>query len=173
MTPDALVRRKDQVGGLLLLVVGGGAALQSTHYSLGTLGRMGPGYFPLTLSVLLMVCGVLVFVGSLLRQPAVAEQAPSAGGPVLHAEPHPAHGSGPLFDVRAWGCVLGGLASFIVLGQYGGLLPASFAVVFISALGDRQNSWRMALLLALILTVVAWLLFGVALKLNMPLIVGQ
>ena len=37
--------------------------------------------------------------------------------------------------------------TFILLGKYGGLVPATFALVFISAMGDRQHTPRSAALL--------------------------
>ena len=42
-------------------------------------------------------------------------------------------------DWRGWGCIIGGLLAFIALGKFGGLVPATLALVFISAMGDRQH----------------------------------
>ena len=47
-------------------------------------------------------------------------------------------------DWRGWGCIIGGLLTFILVGKYGGLVPATFALVFISAMGDRQHTPRSA-----------------------------
>ncbi|MEJ0045599.1 MAG: hypothetical protein WDN04_05275 [Rhodospirillales bacterium] len=42
---------------------------------------------------------------------------------------------------RGWICIVASVLAFVVLGKYGGLLPATFAIVFIAALGDRDNVW--------------------------------
>ena len=55
-----------------------------------------------------------------------------------------AHLDGPLVQWRGWLCIVGGVLAFVVLGERGGLVPASFAAVFISAMGDRRNTWRSA-----------------------------
>jgi hypothetical protein len=41
---------------------------------------------------------------------------------------------------RGWLCICSSIVAFAVIGKYGGLLPATFAIVFIAALGDRQNT---------------------------------
>jgi len=41
----------------------------------------------------------------------------------------------PKPEWRAWLCILAGPILFIILGSLGGLLPATFACVFVSALG--------------------------------------
>ena len=38
----------------------------------------------------------------------------------------------------AWACIIAGPVLFIICGEYGGLIPATFACVFVSALGDRE-----------------------------------
>jgi len=59
------INRKDFLGGGLMLLLGLGAAFQASHYELGSLRRMGPGYFPLALGVILAVTGSLILLGSL------------------------------------------------------------------------------------------------------------
>ena len=60
--------------------------------------------------------------------------------------------------------------AFIVLGKYGGLLPATFAITFISALGDRQNTIVKALILSLAMVAIALVVFWWALQMQFPLI---
>jgi hypothetical protein len=57
----------------------------------------------------------------------------------------------------------------VVLGQYGGLLPATFAVVFISALGDRQNTVKGAFLLSIVMCAVCVAVFWYGLQVQFPL----
>lgn len=44
--------------GVLFIALGGLAAYTSLEYDLGTLRRMGPGFFPLLISILLLGCGI-------------------------------------------------------------------------------------------------------------------
>jgi hypothetical protein len=50
---------KDAVAGLLFLAIGGAAWLGSHDYQIGTATRMGPGYFPQCLGLLLIVLGAI------------------------------------------------------------------------------------------------------------------
>jgi hypothetical protein len=56
-----------------------------------------------------------------------------------------------------------------VLGQHGGLVPASFVSVFLAALGDRNNSVRAAAGLAALMTALGVVVFHYGLHLLLPL----
>lgn len=142
---------KDYYGGALMVVLGLGAILEGTSYQIGSLSHMGPGFFPAAVGGLMALMGVLIAIGG--------------RGHHNVAGPHdlPA-------EWRGWFCILGGIAAFIVLGEYTGLLPATFAVVFISALGDRKNTVKAAIILALSMCVVAIVIFWWALQLQFPLL---
>ena len=143
---------RDYYGGALILLMGLGVVAQGLSYKVGTLNRMGPGFFPVMLGVILLVVGVGIAFGARRIDPdATMEEA---------AQPP---------EWRGWICIMLGIAAFVVLGQYGGLLPASFAIVFISALGDRENTVRSALLLSLAVCVIAVVVFWWALQLQLPL----
>jgi hypothetical protein len=58
---------------------------------------------------------------------------------------------------------------FIILGKYGGMVPATFACVFVSALGDRETTLKAALILAAGITVSGVILFAYLLKIPMPI----
>jgi hypothetical protein len=111
---------------------------------------MGPGFFPVALGVLLSLIGVAIMIG--------ARNAVDQGG----KERLPA-------EWRGWICISLSIVAFVVLGRYGGLLPATFAVVFISALGDRQNTFKSAALLALAMCAVCAVVFWWALQVQFPL----
>lgn len=148
---------KDHLGGALLILLGAAVAFTGRGYHVGSLTRMGPGYMPVVLGVLLMVVGVLIAVTASLA-------AGTAAGPVRRAGSH----AGRAFEWRAWGCILGAIAGFVVLGTHGGLVPATFACTFIAALGDRSNRLRDALWLALAMVAAGWVIFIWALSLQMP-----
>jgi hypothetical protein len=143
-------KRRDVYAGALMVALGLAVSGQSLTYTLGTLSQMGPGFFPLAIGVIMTLLGVAII--------ATAKPSP---------EPEPAEAGGPQW--RGWICITLGILAFIVLGTHGGLVPATFAVVFISAMGDRRNTWRSASLLALAAVVVAVVVFWWALHIPFPL----
>jgi len=150
---------KDRLGGALLLATGAAAVLAGSGYGLGTLRQMGSGFYPVVLGVLLALIGVVLL--------ATATRAPDAHLATAPAET--AHLAGPVVQWRGWLCILGGALAFVVLGQHGGLVPASFVSVFVAALGDRNNSVRDAALLAALMTILGVVVFHYGLHLLLPL----
>ncbi|VFR61319.1 Tricarboxylate transport protein TctB [plant metagenome] len=151
VVPPSVMRREWWAGGIMIglgiaVVIGGNL------YQVGSLSRMGPGLFPIILGVLLALMGVLIIVTAKTLPP--DEEGDEMGPP----------------EWRGWACILGGLVAFMILGRYGGLVPATFALVFIAAMGDREHNWRTALLLALGVTVVGCAIFSWGLQLQFPLL---
>ncbi len=143
----------DLIGGGLVVLVGIGAVVQGMTYSVGTLARMGPGFFPVALGWLLIFLGVLIA----LNADPVAEE----------DQENDISGDPP--DWRGWGCIVAGVIAFIILGRWGGLAPATFVLVLVSALGEREQKLTHALALAAGVTVVGCLIFSWALQLQFPL----
>lgn len=150
VTENVNPKRRDYYAGMLMLAVGLGAVYNGIRYSVGSLTQMGPGFFPVTIGVALACTGLAIAI--------VAKVSPPEEG-VKKLPP----------ELKAWCFILGSIVAFIVLGTYGGLVPATFAIVFIAALGDRDNTvWR-ALLLAVAMTVLCIVIFWWALSLQFPL----
>jgi len=135
-----------------MVVLGLGALLQAMTYELGTLARMGPGMFPAILGVVLILLGALIA---------------KMGKSPLNAEDEHEPESPP--DWRGWGCIVGGLLAFILVGKYGGLVPATLILVFVSALGDRAQTLRGAAILSVAVTLLGVLVFSWGLQLQFPL----
>jgi hypothetical protein len=57
----------------------------------------------------------------------------------------------------------------MIFGEYGGMAPATFACVFISARGDNTATWKSSFFLALGVTFFGCLLFSYVLKVPFPL----
>ena len=150
---------RDRLGGALLLATGAAAVVAGAGYGMGSLRAMGSGFYPVALGVLLALIGAVLL--------ATASRDPDAHLATAPAET--AHLAGPVVQWRGWLCILGGALSFVVLGQHGGLVPASFASVFVAALGDRRNSVRDAALLALLMTLLGVVVFHDGLHLLLPL----
>ncbi len=145
-------RREAWAAGTMI-VLGLGAIAQASTYNIGSLARMGPGMFPAILGVLLVLLGLMI--ARMAAAPAAVEEDSEDDAPP---------------DWRGWGCIIGGLMTFILVGKYGGLVPATFALVFISAMGDRQHTPRSAALLAVGVTVLGVAVFSWALQLQFPLL---
>lgn len=139
---------KDRIGALLLLLMGIGVVAEGRSYNVGNLTRMGPGYFPVVLGIVLLGIGAFLLVTSWKEKGDEAPEIPDLRGSVL---------------------ILVGVLSFVVLGHYGGLVPATFAATTISAMGDRKNTLREAALLGAGMTVTSALLFHWALQMQFPL----
>ena len=141
---------KDCCGGALMLLLGAGVAWRAREYGLGSLREMDAGSFPFALGVLLALIGLVLVV----KAPRTCASAPK---------------DKPGFNVRRPACIAASVAAFVVVGRYGGLVPASFAIVFLSALGERGNGWRATLTLSVVMTAVSVVVFWWGLQLQFPL----
>ena len=52
--------KRDYYAGGLMLLLGVGAAMTGTGYKFGSLARMGPGFMPVVLGVVLAFLGLLI-----------------------------------------------------------------------------------------------------------------
>jgi len=148
---------KDHLGALMLLALGAAVFALGLGYRMGTLNRMGAGFIPVVLGVLMMLVGVALGVTA----------APPGQEKIAHPLPGDGTHKGP--EWRGWLCIIGGVVAFVVLGEHGGLLPATFASVFISAMGDRNNTVKGAAVLGAILTLFCLIVFHYGLTLQLPL----
>jgi hypothetical protein len=140
---------KDRVSAALLILLGLGIVAEGLTYRMGELTRMGAGFIPVVLGTLLALVGVAIGLTAEPGDFGDAKTAPT--------------------EWRGWLCILGGVLIFVVLGEYGGLVPATFAAVFVSALGDKGNRVRDAALLAAAITVAGVLIFNYGLKMQFPM----
>lgn len=150
--------RKDHVSAALLLVIGCGVLACGLTYDVGNLTRMGPGFVPVSLGVMMIL--VALAIGA-----TAAPAAPAAARPNRHGGPP--DDSGPQW--RGWLCIIAGVTSFVIVGNYGGLVPATLLAVFISAMGDRDNTCKSAAILAAIVTAFGVAIFHFGLALQLPL----
>lgn len=139
---------RDIVAGAVLFVFGAFVALYcATHYSLGTLTRMGPGLLPTTFGVILVGLGGGIAVGGFFR----------AGQRVT-------------VEVRAALAVLASLAAFAIVVETFGLFPAVVLLTLIAGLGDSKLRIGQSVLLAGALGVICTLIFNVGLNLPVQVI---
>jgi hypothetical protein len=152
MGAGGLLRRGDTWAGLLCLAIGLGTVFEARRYTIGSLGEMGPGFYPAVLGTLLAGIGVLIA---------------ATGGGTAHVD--------PLHDVPAgaeWRgriCIVAGIVLFIALAEHTGLVAATFACVFTAAMGDRGATPAGSAVLAAAITLFGAALFRGLLGINLPL----
>jgi uncharacterized membrane protein YhdT len=147
--------KRDYYAGALMLLLGVGAAVVGSGYKFGSLARMGPGFMPVVLGI------VLAFLGLLIAGTALGSSEPDREK-FLPENP----------QWFGWLCIIAGPVLFIILGHYGGMIPAVFACVFVSALGDKTATLKSSLVLAAGVTVFGVLLFHYLLNIPFPLLRG-
>ena len=149
--------QKDFFSGLLFMSVGGAFAWGATQYTVGTGARMGPGYFPLMLGVLLALLGVVITFKALVLE-------------TQDGEPVGNWAWKPLFFIIAanlvFGVMLGGLPSIKLPAM--GLMVAIYALTLIASLASEDFKLKEVLLLATVLAVMSYLTFSLLLKLQFP-----
>lgn len=133
---------RDLIGGGLLLLFGlfvGFHAL--TSYDIGTLRHMGPGMFPAWLGFVLAGIGAVIMVLGLFH-------------PGDRIEPH----------YRQFIAVILGVMVFAVTVGAFGMIPAVVLLTFAAVLADDKLGVVGAVILAVVLSVLALLIFRVGLR---------
>ena len=149
--------QKDFFSGLMITGVGAAFAVGATSYTVGTGARMGPGYFPLMLGVLLAILGAVVMFKSLVVE---TQDGDKIG----------AFAWKPLFFIIAsnllFGVLLGGLPSIKVPAM--GMIAAIFGLTIVASLAGERFNLKEVLILSTILSIGSYLAFIVLLKLQFP-----
>lgn len=149
--------QKDFYSGLMFMLIGGAFAWGATSYSVGTGARMGPGYFPLLLGIVLAALGAAILFYSLVEHTEDGEPVGKfAWRPIVFV----------LGANIVFGILLAGLPKFGIPAM--GLIMAIYALVIIASLAGDRFVLRDVLILATILSAGSYLAFIVLLKLQMP-----
>jgi hypothetical protein len=143
-------RRQDVWAGLLLIGTGAAALFLAGGYPVGTVLRMGPGYFPRVLGGLLVVFGLYVTIAGLRR----GERIPGGWSP------------------RALVVLPVSMVLFGVLVEHAGFVPALAVLVAGSAAAGREFRLGEVALLTALLTVLSVAVFVWGLGLPYPLFKG-
>lgn len=139
---------RDIVGGALFLFCGLLLAWYTySYHALGTLQNMGAGFFPTALGLILAGLGFILLVQALFTP-----------------------GARP--EIRIWSplFVLLGIAAFALSIRPFGLVPAVFAITVISSLAELKLRPISITVLSVTLSVIAWLVFSVALGLPITML---
>jgi hypothetical protein len=147
--PQVRLALKDVLAGGTFIALGVAFAAGSLTYDIGTPVRMGPGYVPLVLGVVLAGLGVLVVVKGF-----IAGEGDSLGD----------------VDWRAMALITAALVFFGLTVRGLGVVGALFGASLLAALARSQTSVREALVIAVGLTALSVVIFIVALQLRLPLV---
>ena len=148
----ALGDNKDFLTGLMFIGVGALGIYMAQDYPMGSALRMGPGYFPIVLSGLLILFGIYCLIQGLLK-------------------PEKLKGDG--WSLRALVILPIGAVIFGLLMEYAGFVPALVVLVFVSAYASTEFKFKEVLMLAIGLTIGSWALFIWGLGLPYPLFAGH
>jgi putative tricarboxylic transport membrane protein len=152
MTPaNELMNNKRFLTGLMFLVIGGVAIWMAQDYPVGSALRMGPGYFPIVLSGIMILFGIYELVLGIMRS-------------------DPVKGT---WSLRALIILPLAAVVFGVLMEHGGFIPALIALIFLSAAASNEFKFVEVLISAVVLTVCSVGLFIYGLGLPYPLITGM
>lgn len=138
---------KDIVGGIAAIAIAVFFIVPSFDYKLGSPSRMGAGFFPLALGVILAIIGLLILLPALR----------GAGAP-LRVSWRPAV------------AVLASIGTFGFVIERFGLIPAVCLAVAIAALGNRGARPHRVGVLAIVVSILTWLIFVYGLAVPLPVI---
>ena len=134
----------------MYIVIGLFFAILATQYQMGTAAKMGPGYFPFWLGLLMTLLGFLVLLRSLSAKATIEKIPP--------------------FNWRIIGLITGSVLIYGVLLPKMGFLVSVVALVFMSASASHEFHWKGTLVNAIFLTAFTYSVFVLGLKLQFPLL---
>ena len=149
--------QKDFFAGLMFLAVGVAFAWGATTYSVGSGARMGPGYFPLLLGILLAIIGGTVMFKSTVVE---TEDGDKIGKWAWRQI---------VFIIGAnllFGILLAGLPSIGIPAM--GLMVAIYGLTFVASLAGSSFNFKEVFILATVLAAGSYIEFVWALNLQFP-----
>ena len=145
-----LRNNKRFLSGLMFIGIGAVGMYIAQDYPMGSALRMGPGYFPIVLSGVMILFGIFMLVQGVVK-------------------PERIEGT---WSLRALTILPIATVIFGILMEHGGFIPALITLIVVSAYAGSEFRLGEVLLLAVGLTVGSWALFIWGLGLPYPLITG-
>jgi len=144
---------KDFFAGLMFIAFGLGAIIIGSGYPLGAAARMGPGYFPRILGILLLVLGGALSIRGLRLE----------GAKITLESPRPLI------------IVIGSVVLFAMTVSTLGLVLSSILLIVVSSAASKEFRWKEALVSGVILSAlsVAGFIWGLGLQFSVwPTFIG-
>jgi len=142
--------QRDFGAGVMYILIGLFFAIVARQYQYGTAAKMGPGYFPFWLGLLMAALGLLVLVKSMGAKAAIE--------------------SIPKFNWKIIGLITGSICLYGILLPKMGFLVAVLVLVMVASSASREFSWKVALINAAVLIAFTYSVFVLGLKLQFPLL---
>lgn len=139
---------QDFWSGVLFAGIGSFTVVYATRYTLGTAARMGPGYFPRILGLLLIGLGALLVLRSLKL----------AGPPI------------PGWQWRPTVVVLGSVVVFGLVVSRVGLLLSTVFLIVVASMASRESRPRESIAAGVALAILAVAVFVVGLGVQLPIL---
>ena len=137
---------KDFWAGILFIAFGAAAVGIAFNYPVGTAGRMGPGYFPRGLGMIMIALGAILALRA-LRVDGQRIEFPSFK-PLL--------------------VVLGAVVAFGAAAPKLGLMVATVVLILISSAASHEFRWKESIISSLFLAAFTLVAFVYGLKLQLP-----
>ena len=142
--------QRDFGAGIMYMVIGIFFAGFATQYQMGTAAKMGPGYFPFYLGLLMFLLGLLVAVKAFSAKAAIEAI--------------------PKFNWRIIAQITGAVVLYGLLLPKMGFLIAVIVLVFVSASASKEFTWKGTAINAAFLVTFTYSVFVLGLKLQFPLL---
>ncbi|MFW8565322.1 tripartite tricarboxylate transporter TctB family protein [Orrella sp. 11846] len=136
---------RDILGGLLMILIGAFAAIYGQKYQIGQLQRMGPGFFPVVLGIILAGLGVFIAIPAFFRT-----------GTIIRID----------WKSLIW-CTIGVVAFGLLLDSTG-LIISSIAMIIFSSIPGVDMTWKSRILLSIAVAFITWLIFIFGLGMVIP-----
>ena len=144
----AIIRHpKDFFAGLIFIAFGIAAIVIGSNYALGSAARMGPGYFPRILGILLILLGAALAIRALRLK----------GGPL------------PRWKWRPTLIVIGCVVLFGLIVTHAGLVLSTIVLIVLSSAASPEFRPKEAFISAVLLAALAVGVFVIGLKLQLQI----
>ena len=141
--------QQDVAAGLIYVLAGAGFSLGALNYKIGEAARMGPGWFPFWVGILLIAVGFATGAAG-VRANAPEEKVKRP-------------------ELRTMGWILGAVVLFGLLLQPAGLVLSLAVLVIVSSMGSHEFRWKGTLLNTAVLIAFSVGAFIKGINLQIPL----
>ncbi len=142
-------KQTDFLSGLMFIVVGLSFSFVARGYSMGTAARMGPGYFPFWLGIVLALLGAVVAFGATSKEGEADRMA--------------------RWDIKTLLWILGSVVLFGLMLKPLGMVVSVLALVLVSSMASHEFTWKGAILNAVVLVAISTVAFVYGINLQMPM----
>jgi hypothetical protein len=147
--------QKDFFSGLMFMGIGVAFAWGATTYNIGEAARMGPGYFPLWLGILMTILGAVITFKALVVETVGGDKIGKwAWKPLIFI----------ILANLVFGVLLAGLPSINFPAM--GMIVAIYALTFISSMAESGWKVKATFILATVLAVGSYIAFVLVLQLQ-------